>query len=55
MDIKKLDNQTAVLHLPVEVEEEDAPKLRQILQTFYEEGFQFIHVDFSVTEGLLFY
>ena len=52
MNVEKIDSQAAVLHLPATVEDEDAPKLRQILQTLYEEGFQFLQVDFTVTEKL---
>ena len=52
MNVEKIDSQTAVLHLPVEVEDEDAPKLKQILQPLYEQGVQFIQVDFTVTELL---
>jgi len=50
--VEKIDNQTAVLHLPVTVEDEDAPKMKQLLQTLYEEGLQFLQVDFTVTEIL---
>ena len=52
MHVEKIDNQTAVLHLPPTVEDEDAPKMKQLLQTLYEEGLQFLQVDFTVTELL---
>ncbi len=52
MDVEKIDSQTTVIHFPVTVEDEDTPKLKQILQTLYEQGVQFIHVDFTVTEKL---
>ncbi len=50
MNVEKIENQTAVIHLPVTVDSDDAPRLKQLLQTLYEEGVQFINMDFSVTE-----
>ncbi len=50
MDVEKIDSQTAVIHLPVTVDSEDAPRLKQLLQTLYGEGVKFINMDFSVTE-----
>ena len=52
IEVERINEQTAVIHLPVTVEDEDTPKLKQILQTLYEQGVQFIHVDFTVTEKL---
>jgi len=48
--MEKIESQTAVLHLPETVDSDDAPRLKQLLQTLYEEGVQFINMDFSVTE-----
>ena len=50
MNVEKIESQTAVLHLPVTVEDDDAPELKRILQTLFEEGMQFIHVDFTMTK-----
>lgn len=52
MEVERINAQTAFIHLPVEVEDEDAPKLKQILQILYEQEVQFIQVDFTVTEKL---
>ncbi len=44
MEPERINSQTAAIHLPVIVEEEDAPKLRQLLQALFEEGMRFILV-----------
>ena len=50
MKTKRIDEQTAVIHLNKTVDDEDAPQLKKLLLGFYNEGVQIILVDFSVTE-----
>lgn len=49
MEVEKVNARTAILHLAETVEDDDAPALKQLLQSLYDEGVQFIHVDLSKT------
>ncbi len=50
MKVDRVDPQTAVIHMPVTVNDEDSPALKKILHSLYDEGVQLIYVDFSNTE-----
>ncbi len=52
MEVERIDSQTVVIHLPEAVELEDTPALNKLMLYLYDEGVQFIKVDFIVTKIL---
>lgn len=49
MELERVNANTVVIHLAEAVEDDDAPALKQLLQSLYDEGVQFIQVDLSKT------
>lgn len=52
MEIDRINSQTAVIHLAKTVTADDSSALLQSLQTLYNDGVQFIQVDFAQTEHI---
>lgn len=50
MEVKQIDDQTAVVFLGERVNIMNSPELKQKLQALYDEGVQLITVDFSGTK-----
>ncbi len=50
MQAEKINAQTVMLHLPKNVDADHAESLKHLLQSYVEEGVQYIHIDLSLTE-----